>query len=569
MHRGLAGIGIVLFLALALANAAQAEVVVINSQDWMDVYSGMLYAATIGDSVLFLTNKRYATVLNEVMPAREPVLLFESERVPYKVNLAGTLRKQAHETKVVYTSGGRGLNLKLAAEVNATNFVLVDPTYGFNAVAAAPYALRMHGFVLFVDAQNADQVVAFLATRPQLDEVLVYGAIADRVQERLARFSPEVINTGNRYRDNAAIMRKYFARAPLVDQAVLTSGEFLESQVVGGAPVILIGKERVLNDTIAVVRESNLGTAIVIGNDLTRGAKQLKDATGVSTFVKVGQGIPQGVSEYEPIKALDMFFLPSLVIEMDLGAVRYNALEKVLEVVYRNRGSRAFFSGTISVLVDGETVQTLGDIQPQHLERNETRGFRYAVDLTEAIAGGRSMTADVFTTYGESIDSMDRAIAAQVDVSVSTAEDPCALELGKVTFDERTQRISVVLENAADVDCYASVALQDVLIDDRAEIVQFPQGVVPAGSSAKFKLKQRMTPVDLEDNPTVHARVFYGANDGLLFKVLDQTVPFTLAGEYTAIIIASVIVLLVGLVVVLLVMLKRAKSSLNRGKTTK
>lgn len=552
---------IILSLSCLLAlNTAQAKTVVVNSEDWIDVYSGMVYARLTNSPVLFMTSKKYITILDKMMPPGESVLVIESERLPFSANLAGTLSRQGYDTRAIFSGGGLALNLELAKELNTTKFIIVDPTYGFNAVSVAPYAIATKAYVLLVEDKNIDQVFNYLASLPKIDKLLVYGQASETVLKKLSGFSPETIDTGDRYKDNIGILNKYFQVTPSSNQAVLTSGEFLENQIIGGEPVILVGKERVLENTINFVKNANLKTAVLIGNDLTRAGKMLKDATGLPIFVKVGQGVPMGISQYEPIKALDMFFLPALVIQIELSYVQYNTIDKTLEIVYRNRGSRTTLSGTIGIMVDGTTIVTVGDKELQRLERNETRGYRYPVDLSEYIGQNRNLTADIFTVYGESPEMMDRAMAAQVPIKISTANDNCELKLSKVTFDESTQRISVSLENPSDSDCYASISLLDMTINDQKQVVSYPdQAIIPAGSSETFKIKQRLTTVDIADNPTVHAHILYGAHDGLLFKVIDENVPFGMAGKYSAIIIIGVIAVLLIIVIVLFVLWRRSR----------
>jgi hypothetical protein len=560
--------GVALFvLATALFSVpVSADTVLINSQDWIDVYSGMLFGRFQGYETFFITSKRHASILETVLPPEHRVQVFESERVPYRVNVAGVLKKLGYETEVTYSGSSKGLNLQLAKQSGLTSFIVVDPTYGYNAVVAASLALSSHAFVLFADQGNAEQVAAFLRTLPQTDSVLLYGQVSPAVSRRLASFSPQAINTGNRYKDNVEALKKYFQMNPAANQVVLTSGEFLENQVIGGEPVILIGRERVLQETVDFVKNTRVKTAVVVGNDLTKGAKQFKDATGISTFVKVGQGIPHGVNEYEPIRALDMFFLPSAKIEVDLAFVQYNALEKVLEVVYRNNGSRAALLGTVTILADGVPVQTVGDTAAQILERNETRGFRYAADLSEEVARKSALVADVFTTYGESAESQDRALAAQVPISTSDQQDGCELELGKVAFDQISQRLAVTLRNPSDVDCFASVALLDMVINDQRQTIAYPgTAKVTEDSKETFRIKQRMTGVDIADNEQVRVRVLYGMREGLLFKSIDATVPLEQTGSYKTYVIGGIIAVLIILVIVLLVMLGRARKKQKQG----
>jgi hypothetical protein len=560
MYKGVALSTAILLALMLIPAGTEARTVLVNSQDWIDVYSGLLYAKLTNNPALFMTSTKYVTVLQKMLPAGDSILVIESQRLPYFANVGGTLRRQGYDQTTIFSGGGSALNLELAKQLNLNRFVIVDPTYGFNAVSVGPYAISTKAFVLFADDRNIDQVFTYLSSVPKIEKLIIYGSVSEAVMQKLAGFSPEVINTGNRYKDNIELLNRYFQANPTAQQAVLTSGEFLENEIVGGEPVILVGRERVLPNTVSFVKNSNLKTTVLIGNELTGSAKMLKEQTGIPVFVKVGQGVPMGVATYEPIKALDMFYLPMLVIQIELGYVQYNTLDKNIEIVYRNRGVRTFFSGTINILVDGQTIQTIGDKEVQRLERNETLGFRYPVDLSEYVGQNRNITAGILTIYGESTEIMDRAIMANVPIRFSTANDQCELKLGRVTFDTNTQRISVVLDNPSQADCYASINLLDMTINDQKQLVNYPgQAFIPAGTSQTFKIKQRMTTVDIADNPTVHVKVLYGAQDGLLFKFLDETVPFTLAGEYTTIIIVAVIAVLLIVIIVLFVLWRRSR----------
>lgn len=559
MQRGVVLLTVIL-LAGMLVPVAEAKTVVIDSQDWIDVYSGMLYARLIGERSLFMTSKKYVTILPNVLGVGDTVIIIESERVPFASNLAGTMRRQGYYPETtIFSRGGSALNLELAKRLNITRFIIVDPTYGFNAVSVAPYAIQSNAYVLFAEDKNIDQVATYLSSLPKVENLLIYGSVSDSVLQKLSGFSPEIINTGHRYKDNIEILKKYLQKSPETRQAIITSGEFLENEIIGGEPVILVGRERVLPNTVEFVKNTNLKTTVLIGNELTGSAKMLKEQTGIPVFVKLGQGVPMGAEPYQPIKALDMFYLPTLMIQVDFGYAQYNTAEKKLEIVYRNRGVRAFLSGTISILSDGKTVATVGDKDVQKLERNETLGFRYDVDLSEYLTS--NLTADILTIYGESPDIMDRAISVQVPIQIGGAGDNCELRLGPVNFDERTQRISVGLENPTPSECYASISLIDLIIEDKKQTINYPgQAYIPPKSRETFKIKQRMTPVDLEDNPTVHVKILYGERDGLLFKVIEETVPLGRSSGYEGIIIFGIIAVLLIIIIILVVLWRRTKN---------
>ena len=197
-------------LFLALLPLAHGLTVIVNSDDWMDVYSGMHYANLEGFTGKFMTSKRYATVIEGTVPKTEKIMVIESSKIPFTVNLAGSLRRSGYEAATIYASGGRATNIELAKLANVTNYVVIDPSYGYNAISVVPYALLTDSYVLFADRTNIDQVVTFLNNN-QVDKLLLYGFLDEGLVEKLAVFSPETISEGNRYKNNIEILRRQLA----------------------------------------------------------------------------------------------------------------------------------------------------------------------------------------------------------------------------------------------------------------------------------------------------------------------------------------------------------------------
>lgn len=543
----------VLLLLLALSvPSAYATVVVVNSDDWIDVYSGTLFAYLQGYNAKFLTTKRYAALLPLIIPKDEKVLVVESQRVPFTVNLGGALSRQGFDVDTIYASGGRATNVELAKMLeNVRNFIIVDPSYGYNAVSVAPYALVTNSYVLFGDKRNVDQLLAFLKSRSP-NKLLLYGELDDELLEALAPFSPEIINEGNRYKDNIKILEKHLSLMPAL-QLILTDGSLIEQELMlagkNKEATLLVGKDAVPEVVIDFAKNSNFRSAILIGNHLSQSGKQFKDATGIPVFMKFGKGITKG-KDSEPVRALDMFFLPVIDLNMVLRAVQYNAFTKEVEITYDNKGIRAFALTSAGILADGKRVLTIGDKDVQRVGTNETIAFTYPADLSEYLAAGRNLSVDLFTLYGESPEMLDHAVAFTGPLRVVSVEDKCELDVKSLAYDSRTQRFVVKIKNTGSVDCVANVELVDVIINDEPIIVATPGTErIPARKTGLVRVKQRMTPVDLADNPEVLVRVRYGQRQEFLLKQLEKRFPLEKYEEKQK--ISTTLVLLVGVILVL------------------
>jgi hypothetical protein len=549
---------IVVFLLLAaFMPAVSATTVVINSNDWMDIYSGLEFASLKGHNARFMTSKQYATLLPHLIPKGEHVIVLESQSVPFTINLAGSLKRAGFDAETIYSGGGRAANIELAKLANASRYVIVDPIYGYNAIAAIPYAQLTNAYVLFADEKNTDKVLLFLRSQ-KIDSLLLYGQLDEDLTERLAVLGPEVINKGNRYKDNIEILKKYLTHNPQ-PQLVLTDGSIIENELMhagkNGEATLLIGKDVVTDDVINFVKNNHFRSAVLIGNHLSQSAKRLKDATGLPVFIKFGQGITRGTIA-EPVKALDTFPLPIINLELVLRKVQYNTLTKNIEITYENRGIRAFVKTSAGILANNTPVLTVGDPDVQRVESGQSIGFQYPADLTAQLDSRQALKIDMLTLYGESADTLDRAIILTTPLEVITVQDRCELSVKKVQYNERTQRFILTIENDGPVDCYSTVELREVIVNDKPTTIVSPVFTIEKRGTAAIEMKQRMTEVDLADNPEVNVHARYGEREGLMLNILDARLPVKQYRERNVILIISITIALALAVLVVWLILR-------------
>src|SRR5665648_221885 len=91
---------ILLILSVGIAGAQTSDQFVVNSADWVDVYSTIMYANIEGAPYYFVINEAHGLVLPQYMDKSLDIHLIESSTVPYMSGYKATLEKAC----LLYTS---------------------------------------------------------------------------------------------------------------------------------------------------------------------------------------------------------------------------------------------------------------------------------------------------------------------------------------------------------------------------------------------------------------------------------------------------------------------------------
>lgn len=536
---------LLLILNTGYANAQQAGQVVINSADWGDVYSAVMYSNFNNIPYYFAISEPHARVIPQYLDRNQGVRLFESESVPYLVNYKNILEQGGltvvDETK---STNGRELNLKLASELDINSFIIVDDQYGYNAISAAPYAAQSGSWVLFANRNNIDEVNDFLNSR-NVEKILIYGHVDRAVKDELNVFDPEIIDEGNRFDDNLAIVSKFIELSP-TDSIILSNGEFIEGAIMSGdSPVVFIGANTVPAQVIEFVKSNEIKGSTLIGNELVGSGQVLKDATGISVIVKFGQG-RQVTGEMSLIEDLDKFYLPRYELSLDAVIAQYNEATKQFEIIYRNDADIGeFFKSSIGIMAGDERVGTVGDDTARYIEPNSDSGRAYDIDLT-AYARSSELSAVVTSEFGEAPGSLNLLLTKILDITLISVEDDSKISVSGLNYDKGTQRLELTVENTGSVPCYASPFIT-LLIEGEEEILRLGNSIpIEAGEKQTVSTRVELTIADLADNPDVPIHVDYGGRSEILLKNLDEILPLNVTGGIpTGLLLAGFALLLI------------------------
>jgi hypothetical protein len=486
--------------ALALpANAAQQ--VIVNSQDWKDVYAAVLYASLKGmlpaNGAPFLSSQESALEAWKYWNKNDSILLFESSQQPFYPNYESFLKSQGFTVTTQLSTGGDFLVMDLARQSGVKNFIVTEGNTGYNAVSLLPYAVQTKSFVLFAGKENAQQVKEFLkAAQPA--KVIEYGPLPKQVTDALAEFNPEAINKGDKFSNNIEIVKRFIAENN-AKQLILTSGEFIEPSIAEGKlPVLLLGVSNPTQAQIDFIKNSGITLATLIGNELIGSAKLLKDSTGtLSVFVKYGKGIP-GKPGVQP---LDRFFLPRYNLAIKIKSVQYNLATKQLEVAYENTGGvTTFAQAHMAFGANGQRIATAKENPDEPfftLEPDETRTRTYDVDLVNTFKNGQQIDLNETVLYGEDVGAMDHVLFQQFN-AIKTVEftDNSNVNIGRLAYDLSKHAFLLTLENTATEPAYAKTKITYSLNNEKITLtanatqvtstttVEFPQALTRDAAEA-------------------------------------------------------------------------------------
>ena len=551
----------ILIVACVIASMSAAcaqEQVVINSGDWRDVYSSMIYANLRGMPSQFITDAPHATALPNYLDKDPDILLVESETLPFFVNYEATLTTEGFVVSETYKSpGGVEANLHFIGELpDVTNYIVLDDSYGYNAISVASYAVKSKSWVLFADHDNIDEISVFLDGRT-VDDLLIYGRVDQQVTESLSKYDPEIIDLGDRFDNNIEIVKKY-QNISKASQIVFTNGEFIENEIMSGRePVLFIGTNVIPEQTVNYLNESGIETGVVIGNALTDAASMITARTDMHVFIKFGQGrAGGGGGGFSLVEALDEFPLPKYELVMSVVSVDYNQGTGELEVIYKNDANVDIFSkSSISIFIDGTQVAAVGDEEAILILEGATFGVVH--DCPELAAQPSletaNITADTYVVFGESPKSLNRLLQQTLNVGIITFMDRSSIDATKLQYNKNTHRLSVTITNTGDVACYVCPDVE-LRIGGREQLSKLVDDPVylEAGKSTSPSRRIDMSDADIADNPIVPVHISYGERENILGKSLDKELPLELSGPGILIIAGITIAILIIITVVLM-----------------
>ncbi len=543
-----------LFLLLPVF-AADVTQIISNSEQWQDVYSITHYANLRNINSDFLVSTQHGTILLTGLSKGSVIEVISSTETPFVINYPSLLRNSGFEN--FEEKEVENANLELINDLPAIeNFVIVGSLYGYNAIAVAPYALQSKSWVFLADASNIDEIVATL-NRRTVNTIIIYGLVDREVSDALESFDPEIIDTGDRFNDNIEIVKRYLAIKP-VNQVVLTNGEFIEKEVMSGAePILFTGKENVPVQIQDYLKNSDIEVGVLIGSDLVGAATNIRRSTGISVIVKFARGARAPAGTISAVEGLDLFYLPSPILNLSIHNIKHNSALNTLEVTYRSDSNApVYFTGTITIENEGGTTITrVGDTESVFIAPLD---YRTVVYPDVIIPSSTSAIADVYTLYGETPSSLEKVLQGTYSITNVNVIDRCDITIDKVIYQKNKDTFVIKIKNTAPVDCWVDVDLKDVLVGGRKKIFGSEGAVlIESGNSGKVYIAAQLNDQDLEKNSLVSLTAYYGEREDSLVKVLQTKFALTIQIINYAVVSLSILALIILIALIFFIWKRR------------
>lgn len=548
-----------LVLILPLIHAASPqEHIVINSGKWSDVYSGIMYSNLKGVPNNFLTSTADGKFLLKGIEKTKSVKILTSSDEPYVFNYPSEFESagfaSADETKF------SDMNLGLIDQLqNITNFVVVGDSFGYNALAVAPYAVQKKAWVFLANPNNIYQIDSILSQR-NVNSLLIYGYVDPVVRNVLSKYNPEIIDNGDRFTDNIEIVKRYL-KIHSTGQTVLTNGEFIEKEIMAGSePVLFTGQTNVPSQISNWLKNSPITVGVLIGNNLVNAATNIRQTTGISVLVKFARNARDQTGGIAPVEGLDLFPVPTPTMSLKLHTVEYSSAQSRLYVTYKSDSNiPIYIKGTIT-LNNGRNTQRVGDSDPIFIAPNVYKTISYPINISDS----QNMTAEVYTLYGETSTGLEKVLKNTTSVNKVQVIDSCSLtkeDVKSVEYNKQEKAISIYIKNPENVDCWVSVEIQGMKIGYSTKTIGTDGSImIPSGDTGKLKINQELSDSDLQSNPYVNLVVSSGEKQDSLVNILRGSFPLQIQNfTLTSYLIMGVIIIIISLLIFFFIIKKKQK----------
>jgi hypothetical protein len=271
-------------------------------------------------------------------------------------------------------------------------------------------------------------------------------------------------------------------------------------------------------------------------------------ATSTLENIKFAQGARSPKGAISQVEALDMFYLPTYRLNLELESVRYNRATNQLEVTIRNTEEQAsYFLGTYTITGPSGEKQTVGDIGANFIDSKELKTVVYD---TEQITDG-DINVDAFIIYGESKGSLEKEIRKTVTAQSVRILDECNIKVNNIFFNKRNQIVYTEVENTGNVPCFVDMEIIDVVVaGDKKTYGLENIANIDSGRKLELKVKTGMTKDDIDNNQKIKIRAYYGERENSLVKVIEGSYELAIKEiDYVFYSLLTVIMLLVVIII--------------------
>lgn len=517
---------------------------IVNSRDWHDVYSGGIFSALMNYDYHYAIEETQSLEILQILDRNiNDVILLTPEGNSFISGYRTSIQTQGFNIEQEITNSDFvDNNLELARLSGVDSFVLVDDTYGYNAISVGPYAVRTNSFVIFVNENNVDDVIDVI---DGASSVLAYGPLDLSARDALTPYITETINERSKYKNNVKILDKISEIEP-IELVALTNGNILEPELIdGNKPIIFIGTDVVPDGTTEFIEEKNVRVGVLIGEGLHFNARQIREDTGIEVYIKFAKGINQVK------KALDIMFVNQYNLNVNVNDAIYDQENGQIQVrIVNQEDNFAYALISVQIVQDGEVIAILGDESIDFLSGQETLTKLFDFELDP----NGNYTINTIIRYGEDEFSLERELETDTPLNIVNFDDNSLIEILEVTYDKDSNRFNILVENKRDQNVFALSKITGLSIGTELNNLASKETEIGPLGTRTIRILAELDEEDFLDNPTVDISTFYGKESKRLVRVINSDYQYTFENSLDSLIpvaIGAGVVALTALVIVL------------------
>ena len=549
LQKNVAQTVIFFFMLLFLLPAVSAKIVVINSEDWKDVYYGIMYAQYENLPVYFANSPNPAGLFN-ILP-KDRVVLIESSSKPFIPNLEAQLKMRGFiiDQKIILRTPYRDLMPK-----NVESFYVVEEDFPYLTIPTGALARASNSWVLIVNDANVNDVANLLASA---QKVVLVGKFKRNIKNVISKYATQRIDANNKFALSVKIAEE-FLKIKKTQQVLIADGKYLEPEMLKGAcPVLLVGTNKLPDEVLDFITSHGIRTVVAIGMHLTYVGEKIREKSHkkIAVFIKYGMATP-GVSKQ--IYALTMMPLPQPVIKLTILQAVYDPNAKKLRIEYENRGNTgAFVFTTFRVLKNGKELASGGDEQPVFIGAGERLWKSYDVSLTDLTG---NITVEFYTSYGESPENLDTYLTQHgkfgppysLPLKISKITDASEVELEKVIYYKDRKEFGVKIKNIGSVKAAVIVKLLDVKINGIPQSLSSKVYFLSPEEEKEVFIPAELDDADLEDNKMIKVEIDFGEKEDRIVKSKVKTLELEIVEGVPIFVYAGIGIVVVAFLILIL-----------------
>ena len=443
--------------------------VIINSENWEDVYSSAIYSNLNNIEFKYISDTDDVDEFIKYQINKNNNKIFYIEGInPISSSLENKLKNNNFEiTKVLKKE--KNINYKLSTELkNFESLILLDSKYSYNAISVLPYANLKSQYVLFTNKKNIDENKILIE---KFNNLLLIGKLDREVSDYIKNLDNKeitYIDEKNKFLNNLKITKLLLDKLQ-TKVVILSNGELLEEDILSGnKPILFIGKNEIPEKVYEFIEENNIKQGVLLDKTKIEKIRELKKNSGIENiYLKISKGYADETKDQLSQRPLGIFKIIPKESQIDILSINYNKVtEEFLIEIVNNGDSNSFVKTTLFLFENEKKIETISKdfIEEVLIKEIVTHSIPYKNFILK-----EEFKFQVNVLYGENKDLLDKEAKKDLEVEVITLIDDSNIEIKNVIYDFKTKRFKIQVENKEDKEVYVQLKLEDVLIDEEKE----------------------------------------------------------------------------------------------------